>query len=410
MPPELPQELIILILSSLFHVHDKPTLSSCSLVCKAWLSLSRTHLFHDLTLNNRNHPQLLSSPHVPTLSPYTRRLKIANLSVLPSGPGLDRFSAITSLMLQYNAPSKDMLLALPLLFPEVRTLYLDTLGERVGVLHLEQQYADAEGTIVFPSRLPASVKGGGLGYGGGLRVLRLYGLCIRDAVAIGAHLGALAGGLEHLELGFVEYDTAGFFHGKIDLSPHTNLRSFSLFRAPPKLFLSALQSGVPLQKLEEAMLTMHSMRDDAQIIRVLTSFDWASLDALTGDALCTPRLHNVTLRLEGSMRTRVHGCVKGGMRMSVGRNVLECRFVKGLRDVCEWEEQMMQDPIEMRGMAARYGSCFMDMVSSARAVVFWEVWTADDDDGDATRCGDRSREVCRAALLKTLDVRRWGGL
>ncbi|KAF5378601.1 hypothetical protein D9615_007148 [Tricholomella constricta] len=386
-PPELPQEIIILILSFLFY--DKPTLSSCSLVSKAWLSHSRTHLFHDIAIDHDNWETILLAPH-PHIS-YTRRLKIADLGVLPSGPGLDRFSAITSLMLQYNAPSKDMLLALPLLFPDVRTLYLDGVDfstsaeaytlfcafkhlQKVSVSCTWDQTRATQGEqLYFPRGLRTVDASGGLFFlkvpisrslgCERLCVLRLYGLRIRDAVAIGAHLGALGGGLEHLELGFVAYSAAEFFHGKIDLGPNTNLRSFSLLRAPPKLFLSTLQSGVPLQKLEEATLTMHSMRDDAQIIRVLTSFDWAALDALTGDALYTPRLHNVTLRLEESMRTRVQECVKGAMRMSVGRNVLEFRFVKGLRDVCEWEEQMMEDPIEMRGMAARYGKCFVDMVS-----------------------------------------------
>ncbi|KAF5378603.1 hypothetical protein D9615_007146 [Tricholomella constricta] len=410
-PASLPQELISLILSFLFHVHDKPTLSSCSLVSKAWLSLSRTHLFHDITLNNRNHPQILLSPYTPTLAAYTRRLKIARLNIAsPSFPPspfppfsdtlfqIQRFSAITSLMLQRTAPSKNMLLALPPLFPEVRHLYLDAVNfptsaeaytffcafgrlEKVTVSHTWDQSkstqreplyfppgvrgVDARGGLFFLKvPVPVSVKGGeGLGYGGvRVRVLRLGGLRIRDAAAIAPHLEAIGKGLEHLELGFVAYSAAEVFHNKIDLSSTPNLRSFALLRAPPKLLLSALRSAAPLQKLEEATLTMHSMLDEAQIVRVLTTFDWATLDALTGDALRTPRLHNVTLRLEESLRTRVHERVKGGMRMSVGRKVLELRFVGALREACEWEEQIMQDPFGTR-WTTRYERHFRDVVS-----------------------------------------------
>lgn len=45
----LPQELIDSVID---HCHDsRPTLKTCAVICKAWLSPSRSHLFHTITLH-----------------------------------------------------------------------------------------------------------------------------------------------------------------------------------------------------------------------------------------------------------------------------------------------------------------------------------------------------------------------
>ena len=48
----LPQELIDTVID--YHFHDRPTLVTCSLVCKAWLPSSRYHLFHTVKLGDEN--------------------------------------------------------------------------------------------------------------------------------------------------------------------------------------------------------------------------------------------------------------------------------------------------------------------------------------------------------------------
>ncbi|TBU21365.1 hypothetical protein BD311DRAFT_772242, partial [Dichomitus squalens] len=46
--PSLPPELEITIIDLLRH--DKASMSACSLVCFRWLAVSRTHLFHTVTI------------------------------------------------------------------------------------------------------------------------------------------------------------------------------------------------------------------------------------------------------------------------------------------------------------------------------------------------------------------------
>lgn len=73
-PPELSDYLID-------HVWDsKPTLSSCSLVCRTWVNRSRHHLFREVNISVKRSPKLdvflaflHSSPH---LSSYIRRLTL----------------------------------------------------------------------------------------------------------------------------------------------------------------------------------------------------------------------------------------------------------------------------------------------------------------------------------------------
>ncbi|EJF59525.1 hypothetical protein DICSQDRAFT_64913, partial [Dichomitus squalens LYAD-421 SS1] len=48
--PSLPPELEITIIDLLRH--DKTSMSACSLVCFRWLAVSRTHLFHTVTINH----------------------------------------------------------------------------------------------------------------------------------------------------------------------------------------------------------------------------------------------------------------------------------------------------------------------------------------------------------------------
>ena len=47
-----PQELFDTIIDR--HFHDRHTLATCSLVCKAWLPASRYHLFHTIKLGDEN--------------------------------------------------------------------------------------------------------------------------------------------------------------------------------------------------------------------------------------------------------------------------------------------------------------------------------------------------------------------
>ncbi|KAK0436950.1 hypothetical protein EV421DRAFT_1739363 [Armillaria borealis] len=82
----LPVELCNLIID---HLHDsKPSLLTCSLVCRAWIPECRFHLFHNLRLCRDTADtffQLFESPHATLASAHIRELDVAQNAVIRGG-------------------------------------------------------------------------------------------------------------------------------------------------------------------------------------------------------------------------------------------------------------------------------------------------------------------------------------
>lgn len=148
--PALPPELIDIIVGN---VHfDKESLSNCSLVCKAWLSSSRPHIFHTITLPRYELIVNLSSPNS-GIAPYVRRLHIRDMGqLLPMWngrfntdiPDLSCLANVESLRIEkttFRRPIREieMQMAVIFAFPKIRELELQYVqlqnGQLLDIVH-----------------------------------------------------------------------------------------------------------------------------------------------------------------------------------------------------------------------------------------------------------------------------------
>lgn len=145
--PVLPTELVDILIAS--HHHDERTLSSCSLVCRSWLELSRRYRFANVMLNRNNVRCFLE------LSEWTLesvRLRICKLSLAlgstshliePVMRALSESSALVELQMYSLDPFIEFL-------PLVTSAFMTVTQLRVSGI----QAATTESITTFLSALP----------------------------------------------------------------------------------------------------------------------------------------------------------------------------------------------------------------------------------------------------------------
>ncbi|KAF8189845.1 hypothetical protein K438DRAFT_1592758 [Mycena galopus ATCC 62051] len=273
-----------------FH-SSKSTLSSCSLVCRAWLPICRHHLFSSVNL----HPELVNflrhSPHaLATVAPHIRRVGLGGgwmreqhhefndiilfmitlervrkihmetwswtylappaSTALLGGQG-NIFQTLTVLDLKFiRFPSFSVLRTFASRFPKLRELVFDnvtwdpttdggpedtsqTQHPPSGLEKLSICSCSHEPILSWLSSAPA--EDGADANVPPLRSLYLPEILPHEAILIGKFLASLPSSLENLELGFLghTYDDAPTIRsviGEIDLSLHAKLRTIRIHR------------------------------------------------------------------------------------------------------------------------------------------------------------------------------------
>ncbi|KAJ7145327.1 hypothetical protein C8R43DRAFT_926764 [Mycena crocata] len=269
-----------------FHA-SKSTLSACSSVCKAWLTVCRHHLFFSVNLRPDFVNFIRDSPHaMATIAPHiqnvglgggwmreqqnefndiilfmitlehVRRIHMETWSwtylgspattALLGGQG-NIFLTLTVLDLKFiHFPSFFVLRTLASQFPGLQELFLDNVtwdeteadsqsdtGQPeqsppfLSQLHYLRLYACSNEPII--SWLSNAVAADETAIIAPIHSLHLPEILPHEAVVVGTFLSSLASSLEHLELGFLahNYDDAPTIRdavGEIDLSQHSKLR------------------------------------------------------------------------------------------------------------------------------------------------------------------------------------------
>ncbi|KAJ7755353.1 hypothetical protein DFH07DRAFT_743260 [Mycena maculata] len=272
-----------------FHA-SKSMLSACSLVCKAWLPMSRNHLFFSVNLRPNFVRFLRESPHaIATVTPYIRNVGLGGgwmreqrdefndiilfmitlehvrkihmetfswtylaspaTTALLGGHG-KVFQTLTVLDLKFiQFPSFAVLRTLASQFHGLRELIFDNVTWDAVEDDSQPDASQPERPAPFLSRfqtlrivaspnepiiswLTSAVSEDGTALVAPIRSLNLPEILPHEAPLIGKFLSSLASSLENLELGFLahNYDAPALRDavGKIDLSPHTRLRTIRI--------------------------------------------------------------------------------------------------------------------------------------------------------------------------------------
>ncbi|KAJ7144493.1 hypothetical protein C8R44DRAFT_144862 [Mycena epipterygia] len=122
LPPELTDEIIGWIAAS---KNPRRHLSSCSLVCKGWLSASRSHLFHSIEITPHNATQWKQLLQAPDLTPYLRHVEILERSISPwiARPHMESFYDLLSYTAPLSTVTSICIDALPWGRPHFGTLF-----------------------------------------------------------------------------------------------------------------------------------------------------------------------------------------------------------------------------------------------------------------------------------------------